>query len=49
MHADEDDDKAYEERDGVYRVIGVDALEQDEGGDYGGRREADIVEGIDSG
>ncbi len=48
MHADEDDDKSYEERDCVYGVIGVDSLEEDEGGDDSGCREADIVEGINS-
>ena len=43
MHADENGDEAYEEGYCVYGVVGVDALEEDEGGDDGGCREADIV------
>ena len=49
VHADEDGHKACEEGDCVYGVIGIDALEEDEGGDDSGCREADIVEGIDTG
>jgi hypothetical protein len=49
VHADEDGNEADDEGYCVYGVVGVDALEEDEGGDDGGCREADIVEGIDSG
>jgi hypothetical protein len=43
VHADEDDDEADEERDGVNGIVGVEALEEDEGRDDGGCREADVV------
>ena len=36
VHADEDGDEACEERDGIHGVIGVDALEENEGRDDGG-------------
>ena len=36
MHPDEDDDKPDEEGDRVHRVVRVQALEEDEGGDDGG-------------
>ena len=49
VHADEDGYEAHEEGYCVYGIVGVDALEEDEGGDDGGCREADIVERINSG
>lgn len=49
MHADEDGDKAYDEGQGVHRGIGVEALEENEGCNDSGRREADVVKRVHSG
>ena len=43
VDAEEGGDEARKERDGVGRVVGVEALEEDDGRDDRGRREADIV------
>jgi len=43
VHADEDDDEADDEGYRVHGIVGVDALEEDEGRDDGGRRKADLV------
>ena len=43
VHADEDYDEAGEEGHGVHWIVRVDALEEDEGRDDGGRREADVI------
>ena len=43
VHADEDDDEADDEGYRVHGIVGVDALEEDEGRDDGGRREANLI------
>lgn len=43
VHADEDDNKADDEGYCVHRVVSVDALEENERRDDGGRREADVI------
>lgn len=48
VHAGEDDEEAAEERDGVYGGGGVEALEEEAGGDEGKGREGYVVEGIDA-
>lgn len=43
--AGEDDEEATEERDGIDGVGGIEALEEDEGGDEDGGRECYVVDG----
>jgi hypothetical protein len=43
VHANEGYDEAYEERHGIHWIVGVEALEKDEGCDDGGCREADVI------
>jgi len=43
VHADEDDDEADHEGYRVHGVVGVEALEEDEGRDDGGRRKANLI------
>ena len=43
VHADEDDDEADDEGYRVHGIVGIDALEEDEGGDDGGRRKEDLI------
>ncbi|KAI0245525.1 hypothetical protein BJV78DRAFT_1356676 [Lactifluus subvellereus] len=49
VHADEYGDKAYDEGQGVHWVTSVEALEDNEGCDDGGHREADVVKRVPSG
>ena len=43
VHADEDDDEADDEGYRVHGVVGVEALEEYEGRDDGGRRKANLI------
>lgn len=49
VDATEDDEEAAEEGYGVYRVGGVEASKEDEGGDEGEGREGYVVEWVDPG
>jgi len=49
VDAREGDEEAADQRDGVDRVGGVEAAEEDEGGAEGGGREGYVVEGVDAG
>ena len=49
MYPEECDEEAGEEGDGFGGVVGVEALEHDEGGDEGCGGEADVVYWVDAG
>jgi hypothetical protein len=47
IDAHENDQEATHKREGVLRARRSESLEEDEGGDDGGRREKDVVHGVD--
>jgi hypothetical protein len=49
VDAGKDDEEAAEQGDGVYGGGGVEALEEEAGGDEGAGGEGDVVEGVDAG